>query len=102
MATKRNDFDKDAYVQKVDNAHTQLKNVDGRLKRLESLSDGSLIFRTIRKDAEIKEEIESLIWQTIVKKCWIGFLWVLGAAILLPIISLAVSKIAFKLFGISL
>lgn len=102
MATKKDDFNKDEYVQKVDNAHSQLKNIDGRLKRLEQLSDGSFIFRTIKKDAEIRSELESLIWKTIVNKCWLGFLWILGAVILIPVLSIAFSKLMSSVFGVTI
>lgn len=89
-------------MQKVDSAHTKLQSIEGRLKRIELLSDGSIIYRAFKKDSELRDEMEKLIWRTIVGKAFVGFLWILGGVIVIPLAAKIVSVIALRMFGVDL
>ena len=101
MTVKKNDFDQEEYVEKVDSAHDKLKAVEGRLKHLENLTDASLLLKTFRKDSDLRGELENLIWKTIQNKAWLGFLWILGAVIIIPIFS-KIFFVVMSKFGVHL
>lgn len=102
MATKKSDFDQESYIKQVDSAHEKLKGFEGRLKHIENITDASLILKIVRKDVELRTELQNLIWLTIKNKALTGFLWLLGAAMLIPLLTFTFAKIVFKVTGLDI
>lgn len=99
MAIKKNDFDQDSYATKVDSATEKLGNIESRLKKIEELTDASLLLKIFKKDTDLKDELGKLIWQTIKDKAWQAFLYILLASIIIPVFSKLFSFIMAKAFG---
>lgn len=99
---KKNDFDQEQYVQKVDSAHTQIKGLSERVEKIETLTDGGLILKTFQADARLRKEIAGLIWETLVGKAWIVFFSLLGAVILIPLLYAVFKVVAYHVFGLQL
>lgn len=102
---KRNgssDFDEEIYVKKVNSAHELAEKLEKRVSKIEEITDAGLIFRAIKKDNEIREELGHLIWQTIKHKFWSVFFTILAAAIIIPLFSLLFKFIFLRMTGIAL
>ncbi len=100
MSVKKNDFDQDLYVQKVDLAHDKLKKIESRLEKIENLTDASLLLKIFKKDTDLRDELEKLIWQTLKNKAWKTFFWLAGAAIVIPIVSKLFSLFMLHVFNV--
>lgn len=102
MPLKKNDFDQDSYVQKVDSATEKLEKVENRLKKIEELTDATLLCKVFEGDVKLREAFGKLIWQTIKDKAWQAFLYVFLACLILPILSKLVSLLFLKVFNVNL
>jgi len=97
---KKNDFNQDAYVDKVDSATEKLEKVEGRLAKIEELTDVSLLLKIFKKDTDLRDELTKLIWKTIKDKALQAFLYILLAVILIPILSKLFSIFMLKFFNV--
>lgn len=65
----------------------------------EDITDAGLILKTFKKDSELRDEFEKLIWKTIIRRSWVAILALIGAVIIIPIFSWIFKLAMIKLFG---
>ncbi len=99
---KKNDFNQEEYIDKVDSAHTQIKGLEDRVKAIENITTEGTVLAIFKKDATLREEFEKLIWWTIVKKSWIAILVLCGSVVIIPIFSKIFSYIMLHIFSVTI
>lgn len=99
MAPKKNDFNLDDFTQKTNTTADGLKKLDTRVKKIEELTEASLLLKMFTKDTDLQDAFRKLIWETIKGKAWTCFYWLAGAAIVIPVVSKLFGLLVLKLFG---